>query len=210
MDCTVKVLLDWLAVNSAAIQASSGIVFGIAASVVAWMAYRVSVRANYGWRPFIFLGGYSLGGGNRKTEFNVEFQVWNRRRYPIVIYEMTLSFSLARFKSVEDFEDPTSEDWTVRSERSVGKYCNVVLDPSTSKSFDMNLIVDAEIMMEAPTIEVRYLDTVANKMRKVRMVGVTYSKLRSDYGWWEGLLIYLWPELRLEKRYRGRIGAVPD
>lgn len=205
-----SVVWSWLGSNSNAVQAASGIVFGVAASLIAWFAYRVSVRENFGWRPFTVLRGYSISGGNGRTEMNVEFQLWNRHRYPVVVYDVILSYRLARFKTVDDLEDPMSEAWTVRSEHSIGKWVSEVLNPASNKTFDMYVAVDADMMMEAPTIEVQYLDTVANKVRKIRTVGETFSKLKSDYGWWNGSMIYLWPEMRLEKRYQRRMYANVD
>ena len=197
----------WLSDNSDSVQALSGIVFGIAASLIAWFAYRVSIRENFGWPPFTVLKHYSLGGGNGKTEMNVEFQLWNRHRYPIIVHDIILSYKLARFKNVEDYEDPMSEAWSLRSERAIGKWFWQVVGPSAPSTFDLNFVVDSEHMLEAPTIEVAYLDTIKNKVRRIRTVGETFSKLRSDYGWWDGLKIYLWPELRREKRYQRRLYA---
>lgn len=194
----------WLGDNSNAVQALSGIIFGVAASLIAFFAYLISMRENYGWKPFTVLRAYSLGGGNGSTEMNVEFQLWNRHPYPIVVYDIVLSYRLAKFTSVHDYDDPTAEAWTVRGERSIGKWVSEALGPKSNTNFDMNIVVQAETMMEAPTIEVAYLDTIANKVRKIRTVGETYSKLSSDYGWWDGLKIYIWPELRREKRYPTR------
>lgn len=165
------------------------------------MAYRMSVRENYGWRPIVVLGQYSLGGGNKRTEMTVEFQIWNRRRYPIVVRDIVLSYRLARFETVDDGFDPSSEAWSVRSERSIGKDVRVAIDPGKSEPFDMNMVVSGETMMEDPTIEVSFFDPIANKMKQARNVRGTYWQLKADYGWWGGLLIWLWPELRREKRY---------
>jgi hypothetical protein len=197
---------SWLGSNSDEVQAASSVVFGIAASLIAWFAYRVSVRQNFGWRPFTVLSGYS-NCGDGTAEMNVEFQLWKRHCYPIVVYDIILSYHLARFKTVNDLQDPMSEAWTVRSEHSIGKWVSDVLGPASNKTFDMYMVVDAHMMMEAPTIEVHYLDTIANKVRKIRTVGETFSKLTSDYGWRDGLLIYLWPELRRGNRYRQRVYA---
>jgi len=194
-------LWDWLGKNSSALQALSGIVFGAAASFIAVLAYRISLRENLGWRPIVVLSGYSLGGGNQKTEMGVEFQVWNRRRYPIVVRDIVVSYRLARFQTVDDGFDPASDAWTVRTPQSIGKDVRVAIAPGKSKHFEMNMVVSGDTMMEDPTIEVSFFDPIANKMRQARNAGGTYLQLKGDYGWWEGLLIYLWPELRREKRY---------
>lgn len=194
---------QWLGDNSSQIQAASGAVFGLAAVVIAWAAYLISVKENYGWEPIAVLLRYSLGvEGDGQTFMTADFQVWNRRRYPIVVYDVVLTYRLARFEKIQDGDDPTSEDWSVRSDRSLGRVSQELIDPGKSKVFNMHVIVHGCTMMEDPAIAISYFDPIAAKVKTVNGGGGRLSKLRYDYGVWRGSLIWLWPELRRERRYR--------
>ena len=82
---------------------------GLTVSVVSLV---FSYRNNFGWKPIMFAVTQGLKGlGGEKSYFLVfEFEVWNRRSYPIVIRSAVIEFKDIRFPEKPQWGDKT-EDW---------------------------------------------------------------------------------------------------
>ena len=83
---------EWLGANSKQVGALASITFGLSSAAVAWLAFRMTWRNNFGWKPTILLVTYGFRGGTGQNEMFCKFEIWNRRKYPVVVREVQVIF----------------------------------------------------------------------------------------------------------------------
>ena len=68
--------------------------------VVALVALHFGFRNNFGWEPIVLLvsNGTTGTGDKELGKIDVEFEVWNRRKYPIMVHHMSVVFGKMEFE----------------------------------------------------------------------------------------------------------------
>jgi hypothetical protein len=151
----------WLDGNSKSIGALASIVFGVSSAFIAVMAYRLS-RANViGLPPLIVVYSHGQAATADGASATAEFEVINRRKYPIMLASMTLHFRHNTLKFDDDDYSPPINMWKAKDERTAEFHAEgekeKPIEPGKSVSFEVKLpIGDGSI--EEPRIVVRYLD----------------------------------------------------
>jgi hypothetical protein len=73
----------------------------VASLIVAVVALRFSYRSNHGWAPIIYIIRQGLSHmGNGEEKLTIQFEVWNRRKYPIVINACGVSFANTKVEAI--------------------------------------------------------------------------------------------------------------
>jgi len=99
----------WLIENKDGIQLIASLLFGLMSLSVACIALWVAYRNNFGWKPLVLLMSYGIGGGGALGNVvTCSFEIWNRRKYPVVLREMQVSWGDTRIVSEGGF---TNEEW---------------------------------------------------------------------------------------------------
>ncbi len=124
-------------VSSTALTAMS-VTVGVVAAVIGY-------RNSNGWRPLLVVTGQSLIPMKRPDGISVwtEFEVWNRRKYPVVVRQMFVRFDevklteviLANANEEKDGEEE-KDNWHVTwNHRIVNRYGQFVLEAGKHARF---------------------------------------------------------------------------
>lgn len=131
-------------------------------SLLAWLAYRLNRRNNFGWSPMVI--ALSWGGGSDRDGLfiNIAFEVWNRRKYPIVIRSIELNYEGITLVPTENYVPgewyvPRWRTSCIRRERAERIEPNSHVEISVRQTIEDVSSLDATIS-ETPTISVRYFD----------------------------------------------------
>jgi hypothetical protein len=85
--------------------------------IVAIVSLRFSYRQNFGWPPLLLVSTHGMeqefgdGKDESVTRAVVEFEVWNRRTYPVVLEGVEVHFHQPIFARDRPVDDSYSEWW---------------------------------------------------------------------------------------------------
>ena len=67
--------------------------------IVAIVSLRFSFRQNFGWKPIIMVTSQGLKSGFLDEAYvaTLKLEFWNRRKYPLIVRHITLTFSDMKF-----------------------------------------------------------------------------------------------------------------
>src|SRR5471032_139503 len=97
--------------NSKEIGAVGSILFGISGAIAAWLAFRLNYRNNFGQKPLLLLKTHGGTAGHQWAEMHCTFEVWNRRKYPVVVREMQVTFGEAKIDSGSMSREGDETEW---------------------------------------------------------------------------------------------------
>src|SRR5262245_51602685 len=96
------------------VQAIAAVASTVGSSVLAIVALVFSYRQNVGWRPVAFTRDAVVSdfSENQPAIFRVTIEVWNRRKYPLLLERIDVMFCgiVARENIGEDITRMTSSD----------------------------------------------------------------------------------------------------
>jgi len=149
-------ITQWIAFASA--------MFTLASVTVAVVAARFSYRQNYGWKPVILVLSPRFEGTEGDYTARIDFEIWNRRKYPVVIHLVEVELSRSKLNYSEAL---TSHPWYMSHNKLVHRE-HVRLDPADHHVFE----AWAQFKKHTPEdqtvrINVSYFDPVANKREKL-------------------------------------------
>jgi hypothetical protein len=154
----------------------------VASLIVAVVALRFSYRSNHGWPPIIFITSQGLShtddGGDKIT---IGFEVWNRRKYPIVIRGCGVSFANIAVAAMDD--------WITFEGEALWHGASITVEPSKHHQIQAHVrLVGAKLseLRRAPmTVEAHFFDPLANRVigMKQRTIFMTWR----PYRWWTAL-----------------------
>jgi hypothetical protein len=90
----------------ALLQLVSSSVLALTTAIIAGTALSLNYRQNYGWKPVVLVGNLSNSWdwpdmdderwakephAEDRRQFSIEFEVWNRRKYPVSVKGMTIA-----------------------------------------------------------------------------------------------------------------------
>lgn len=146
----------------------AGVVVGVGALFVTY-------RNNFGWSPIVLITGHGMGmQGDMPEHYEivVMFEIWNRRKYPIVVRHVTLSFDFLEMETgVENFE--YDKDW--HSSAGAGYKTRMHfsktlrLEPTSHREFRFGIPFKRRTLddlRETPKVKVHYFDPRIGKERE--------------------------------------------
>lgn len=93
----------------------------ISGLTVAVVSLLFSYRQNFGWRPLLLVTSHGLQGMGSSPEIlfaTLDLEIWNRRKYPLVLRDLSIEFSKVKLKEVP-FDQRPNPDWLVYARKSM-------------------------------------------------------------------------------------------
>jgi hypothetical protein len=89
--------------ETSVLQLIAYVALTIASVTITAVSATFGYRQNFGWKPLLLVTGHSLSGeGNKDTHGAIiDFEFWNRRKYPIVIRSI-----IVQFKNIDLIKGP--------------------------------------------------------------------------------------------------------
>ena len=129
--------LKWLAPYAPGAQFFAYVFLTIASVTVAATQLFLAYRQNFGWRPLVLLADQFTGlinDGGAPYTIGYMLEVWNRRRYPIVVRSILIDIkTIEPLKLIRRTEPYVPEDWAVRGDSKLYKLPNEVVEPASHK-----------------------------------------------------------------------------
>ena len=108
---------QWLLKNDDGVRLASSILFGFGSLVLSLIAINFSYRNSFGWKPLILLISYRKASQLGKHVLRCRFEIWNRRRHPVVLKEIQVSFGKTRLESEDGF---MPDNWSPTARGNLG------------------------------------------------------------------------------------------
>ena len=148
---------------------------------VAIVSVTLAYRQNFGWKPLVFVTSHGLQ--TQPIPSNVyfatlDFEFWNRRKYPLVLRHMEVRFSTIKVKELKN-DEVISRDWYVHAGKSMSLRGDQVLDPTAHKKlsiaapFDTSSLDDLEDKL---TIQAMYYDPRKNRTSTITVEHLWHLK----------------------------------
>jgi hypothetical protein len=140
----------------------------LARVTIALVAALFAYRQNYGWKPAILVLSKGFGpDANGVHIAYVDFEVWNRRKYPIVIHGVEIKFGSLKLDHRWEKHEWTKSDWWIFH----NKLChrpNMRLDLASHHLFQPRIpFKQQKVEDETIKIDVYYFDPIANARKEV-------------------------------------------
>lgn len=155
-------------------QIVASLALTFASLTVAIVSAYFTFRHNRGWKPIILVlaAGRAGPANTPPKEILLLFEVWNRKKYPIVIDTITVAFSKFDFigPTHDDEVEITEKTQWFRDGRTFDSHHDVSLEQNSKSTFS----ILAEYKPADPKdkeracISVRYFDPIRNKYREVK------------------------------------------
>lgn len=126
-------------------------------------------RSNVGHPPIIFFKSKGAsGGGTAGNLVCCAFKVWNRRKYPLVIHEMQVSFGKVKLECMY-WDGYASGAWFVSHNNNAAFFDEIVIQPGEQAEFNAAVtpvgrgegLFDDDNQL---TMWVRFFDPIKNRM----------------------------------------------
>lgn len=151
------------------LQIITNAVLTIGAICVAAASLVVAYRSNFGWKPIVFVGGNGVrgfGGEVREYTAIINLEIWNRRKYPISIRYIRLTFDNLEIRPPKRTRETV---WHVTS-RNAYNHTVHVLAPNEHERHEVEVPILTKSLdgLNAPVhIEISYFDPRSNKSEKL-------------------------------------------
>jgi hypothetical protein len=135
----------------------------LASVTIALVAALFAYRQNYGWKPAILI----LSKGFSDEIAYVEFEFWNRRKYPIVVHAVEIKFGTVELDHRGEKSEWGKSDWWIFH----NKLCHrphMRLDPASHHLFQPRIpFKQQKVEDETIRIDVYYFDPLANARKEM-------------------------------------------
>src|SRR5215470_8180839 len=121
----------------ALMQFLSSTLMAFAGFMVAVVALKVGYRNNFGWKPLVLLVSYGQSSQGDATQAHTTYEVWNRRKYPIAVREMSVQFRGVEpmKRDPDDGFDPDDRRYDPDGQYRIWK--DVLLEPNQHERFNV-------------------------------------------------------------------------
>jgi hypothetical protein len=85
--------------GTATLQLVAYVSLMLSSVVVALTSLFIAYRQNFGWKPIVFLSSFGGGGGRYGYTVTIEFEFWNRKKYPVTVRRVSVKYE----KQVMDY-----------------------------------------------------------------------------------------------------------
>lgn len=136
----------------------------LASLTVASVSLLFAFRQNFGWKPIVLPTSYGCGD----IDLSLEFEVWNRRKYPVVVLAEEVTFSVLSFERPDKVptDDEVPTHWYVDG-RKFFLANKVRLEPNVHRSFSLTASYTAQnpaqVWDESASIKVYIFDPIKNR-----------------------------------------------
>jgi hypothetical protein len=156
-------------------QIVASLALTFASVTVAVVSTYLTLRHNRGWKPIILVIAQARAAPGQdlpSDQIWLVFEVWNRKKYPIVIDRVTVAFSrldLIEPRRLEEVEIEKGEIQWVLEDKEFESYLQVSLDQNAKHTFHLaaRYKPDGKGDNDKARISVCYFDPIRNKYRKV-------------------------------------------
>jgi hypothetical protein len=143
-----------------------------ASVIVATVSVVLAYRQNFGWPPIVLVRMFVINYSEQPYEFTMEFEVWNRRKYPIVIQGQDLRFRNVRFIRVEERRPLDYANTWDGGPETFSNYKSVVLEPNGHEKFEFIYVAqNKNRKKQASKVKIRvfYFDPIKNKQLETKL-----------------------------------------
>lgn len=155
------------------LQITVSTLLSLAGFFVGTVALFLSYRNNFGWAPIVWPHKRWDGSDGRDVWAGAEFEIWNRRKYPIVVWVVEIDFGNATVTEAAVRRMPDGDKWQRGPKANLLGRLDQVIEGGGRLKFDevvalVNpLLVDADDRAEV-AVTVTYFDPKQNKMLDVK------------------------------------------
>ena len=109
------------------LQLVAYVMLTLASIIVAAVSTIIAFRSNFGWRPLALVLSHGIRGvgGSDLFDATLDIEVWNRRKYPIVMRQLEVQFNSIKLR-----DTAVQPPWHLTGNRLVN-YGQTVIAPST-------------------------------------------------------------------------------
>lgn len=145
--------------------------------IVAIVSVRFSYLQNFGWKPIFMRTTLGLKGIGGKDQFaaTMQFEFWNRRKYPVIVRSLVLHFKDLEFIPNHTTAAGEKPLWYIRKDGLVSYRKEHAVSPSDHLSFDFEAPFEKRTLDDLRAqikIEVIYFDPRLNKNRALKLEDV--------------------------------------
>jgi hypothetical protein len=155
---------EWMKETLPLMQWASTTILAFSSLTVAVVAVTFGYRNLRGWQPFILVTrqGGATDSQDKDRNLVLSFEIWNRRKYPIILQAIHISFGN---KVLEG-----SANWTWLGKEVVSQGEPKSIDSTKAEKFNLSLRVldDADhfVWQQNLTIRAWYFDPVSNDYKE--------------------------------------------
>lgn len=173
----------WLDTNSKQITTLCAMLFGASGVGVTWLAFQLNY---FGWRPIVIVKGRGAGASADGAYAYTSFEVWNRRKYPIVIRIIEVDLGQTRIASPAHDRNAIKE-WTATSQGTLHLEQEKTIKPGEAETYEVRGTgrpIPAVDAFDAPDVSVRVLffDPGRNKLLGIIGDSFRWDKNRQILG----------------------------
>ena len=134
--------------------------------IVASTSLFIAYRQNFGWKPIVFLSSYGGGGGRYGYTVTIEFEFWNRKKYPVTMRRVSVEYEMQVMD--RNSQNVLSEGWHIEGEHLLVHEKYETVNPGTAKRHDLVAPVEkSQIdLKENVTVTLFYFDPIKNRIIK--------------------------------------------
>jgi hypothetical protein len=140
----------------------------LASVIVAVTSLFMAYRQNFGWKPILFITSVGGGRGSHGYSVTMEFEFWNRKKYPINITFVSIDYSQSRI--ARGGNPPLTDGWGVHGEHRIFNQDRITIKPTEHKYFQTVAPIDktpAPDLFENVTITLFYFDPIKTRIKSV-------------------------------------------
>jgi hypothetical protein len=155
------------------VQLIAYVTLTLASIIVGVVSALFAYRNNFGWKPLALVVGHSLEGMGGSTIWDapLKFEIWNRRKYPIVVRSIVVEFSNLPLRP-ETFHTSPTDAW-FRQGKSFHSRGTTTLSPSTQREFTVVAPIAEGTTLDdvaaLARIKIYYFDPLYNKSRPLQI-----------------------------------------
>jgi hypothetical protein len=156
-----------LPADTPTLQLIAYIALTLASVTVAATSGFMAYRQNFGWKPVIFIMRVGGSGGAGGYSASLQFEFWNRQKYPVDITRITIEYS--RTQIARGGKPPLTDRWKIDGENRIINRDHVTVKPAENAFFQtVAPINESSIpdLSENVTISVFYFDPIKNRIKK--------------------------------------------
>lgn len=175
-------MVVWLTQYVSVAQFVAYVSLTVGTFTVSLLSLMFSFRQQMGWKPIVVFKSYGIKGGNINFDSpnilgangrlycSVEFEIWNRRKYPIVINVVDVSFSGDFIDNYGILLNQKEKNWSGRGSSAVSRK-RMVVGGGEHLSFELiSKVKDGtsfDNLEESVVVKFSCLDPVRGKYFKI-------------------------------------------
>lgn len=163
--------MDPVAIQLAQLVAYS--MLTLSSILVASVSLMFGYRQNFGWKPIALVTSHGFSGGKVDGYYGatLDIEIWNRRRYPVVVRHIEVKSQVIEFeRSLQGWTYP--DNWLVNRKNQIISRTEISLDPSGKASLSFELPFKKRTLddlVDLFTIRINYFDPRLAKLKTINI-----------------------------------------